>query len=71
VCSFSGEEQCTVWISLEASAIGDEISNDILRGTNHQIYRGLVILIMSSLQSVLEVAVIVVIILQHADTALG
>ena len=68
--TLTGKFKVSVLVALEVYAVIDQLLRDVLRRTNHNVYRFLVVLIMTSLHGVLEIAVIIIVIQQHAHAAL-
>ena len=55
---------------METNAVFQEILNHVLRGTNHDVHGLPVVLVVSGFHGIFKIAVVVLVVLQHADSAL-
>ena len=70
VRAFARKLKIAVFIALKINAVCDELIDDMLRGTEHDIHGLLVVFIVSGTHGVLKIAVIVLVVQQHTHAAL-
>ena len=70
VGALPGEIQFAVLVPVETNAVLQEILNHVLRGTDHDVHGLPVVLVVSRFHGIFKIAVVVLVVLQHADSAL-
>ena len=69
--TFSGVGKAAVLVPFETCAVGNQILDYFRRGADHDIHGFLIVFIMTSFHGVLEKAVVIGLLFQHAHTALS
>ena len=70
MCTFTGKNKIALCIPFKIHTVIHKLLCYLLGGTNHDVHRLFVIFIMSSLHGIFKIAVIIIIIEQHAHAAL-
>ena len=70
MCALTGEFKISVLIALKVHAVINQFLRNMLRRTNHDVHGFFVVLVMTSLHRIFEIAVIIIVIQQHAHAAL-
>ena len=70
MCALTGEFEISVLIALKVHAVINQFLRNMLRRTNHDVHGFFVVLVMTSLHRIFEIAVIIIVIQQHAHAAL-